>query len=179
MFVAALSVFVVVMYSVNKDAPKEVSPFMGGPAPSMGGGAPAPAQGAAPPAAAPQGGAPIEGAPSTEPIRGVVKVDAALASSVPSRATLFIIARNKGMPDRGPPIAVAKIDGPRFPQEFVIGPADAMMQMPFTGPFDLYVRLDADGNAMTKAPGDLSVTGPKAGVAPGATGVELVLDKRL
>ena len=51
--------------------------------------------------------------------------------------------------------------------------------MPFTGPFDIHVRLDQDGNAMTKTAGDLTVSKPVTGVKPGDTSVEVILDKRL
>ena len=51
--------------------------------------------------------------------------------------------------------------------------------MPFTGPFDVYVRLDRDGNAMTKDPGDLTSSAPATGVAPGTRGMTVVLDRQL
>lgn len=176
LFVAALAVFVVFMYQSNKNAPKEISPFQGGPAPSMGG---APSGGQ--PAATAEGGAETGGAAQPAggggPVRGTIK----LADGVSAAgATLFITIRNQGMPDRGPPVAARRIGGPSFPAEFEIGPSDVMMQgLPFEGPFDIYVRLDGDGNAMTKEPGDLVNAQAKSGVMPGATGVEIVLDKRL
>jgi hypothetical protein len=168
LFVAFLLVLVVVIYEMNKDAEKTVSPFAGGPAPSMGGGAPPP-----PPPAA--DGAEVA---TGEPIKGSVKIAAALGA--PPQGTMFVILRNAGMPNKGPPLAVKRVEAPSFPASFSLGPSDIMMQgMPFNGPFDIYVRLDADGDPMTKAPGDLASEKPKSGVMPGAKDVEIELDQRL
>jgi hypothetical protein len=48
----------------------------------------------------------------------------------------------------------------------------------FEGSITVTARLDSDGNAMTKLPGDLvgEVATP---VAPGASGLKLVLDGKL
>jgi hypothetical protein len=188
LFLAALSVFVVVMYAVNKDAPKTESPFNAPPGSPMGRAQEPPPQREAPPAQptapsaqtnAPPPAAAQAGAGGGT-IRGVIKVDPSLADSVFKGGAMFIILRNAGMPDRGPPVAVKKIDSPSFPAAFEVGAADVMMQgMPFSGPFDVYVRLDRDSNAMTKDPGDFAVTAPKTNVTPGAAEVEIVLDKRL
>jgi hypothetical protein len=164
MFVAILMVLLVVIYSMNRDAPKEVSPFEGGPAP-----------GSAPPSAAqpPSGGA--EAVPAGDPVSGSVAL--AEGMEAPS-GTLFVIVRMAGV-ERGPPLAVKKIEDPRFPQAFQVGPGDVMMKgMPFTGPFSVQARLDGDGNAMTKAPGDLVSSAGASGVKPGER-VSLVLDQRL
>ena len=48
--------------------------------------------------------------------------------------------------------------------------------MPFTGPFQLTARVDADGNAATRNPGDLP---GKASASTGARDVELVIDQVL
>ncbi len=165
LFVAILLVLIAVIYTMNKDAELEVSPFAGGPPPART--APdtpaAPASPAAPAAAA--------GAPVT----GVVKLGEGVQA--PS-GTLFVILRNSGV-KRGPPLAVKKVDNAEFPHIFSVGASDVMMKgMPFTGPFDVQVRLDQDGNAMTKAAGDLVASEAQSGVAAGAE-IEIVLDKRL
>ncbi|MDH3519448.1 MAG: hypothetical protein OEM49_03250 [Myxococcales bacterium] len=110
------------------------------------------------------------------PIRGIIRVDAALQDRVPQNAVLFIIARQGA---GGPPLAVEKISAPRFPLEFSLGPENRMVaSIPFAGPFQITVRLDGDGNAASRNPGDLQ--GAAAGsVSPGATGVEIVLDQVL
>jgi hypothetical protein len=50
--------------------------------------------------------------------------------------------------------------------------------VPFEGPLQLSVRLDADGNAMTRAPGDLhgETAQPHQ---PGESGVAIVIDQVL
>jgi hypothetical protein len=74
---------------------------------------------------------------------------------------------------------VRRIESPRFPLDFEIGPGDRMLeQMPFAGPFELVVRVDADHNAMTKNPGDLQGQADGS-FAPGASGIEIVIDEVL
>lgn len=168
LFVAFLLVLVVVIYEMNKDAPKSVSPFEGGP--PMAAPAPSPSAGG--------GAAPAGDVPSGPPIQGKVVVTEPIQA--PASGTLFVILRNQGMPNKGPPLAVKKVNVTGFPVEFSLGQGDLMMQgMPFTGPFDIYARLDSDGDPMTKGPGDLINTQPTSGVSPGATGVEVKLDQRL
>ena len=49
---------------------------------------------------------------------------------------------------------------PSFPLDFSLGPEDRMIQaMPFAGPLGLSARIDADGNATSREPGDLQ--GPR------------------
>ena len=66
-----------------------------------------------------------------------------------------------------------------FPQPFEIGPDDRMIAaMPFEGPLTLTFRVDGDGNATSRQPGDLqgAAEGP---VDVGATGVEIVIDEAI
>jgi hypothetical protein len=49
--------------------------------------------------------------------------------------------------------------------------------IPFAGEIQLSVRLDGDGDAMTRRPGDLSGSA-QAPVEPGTRGVRIVLDQR-
>jgi hypothetical protein len=108
-------------------------------------------------------------------LEGTVRLGEGL--SAPPDAVLFIIARAGG--GGGPPTAVERVSQPRFPLAFRIGPEDRMVQaMPFTGPFRLTARLDSDGDAATRTPGDLQ--GSLASAVPaGSVGIELVLDERL
>jgi hypothetical protein len=60
-----------------------------------------------------------------------------------------------------------------------MGQAQVMIPtLRFEGSITVTARLDSDGNAMTKLPGDLvgEVATP---VAPGASGLKLVLDGKL
>jgi hypothetical protein len=73
-------------------------------------------------------------------------------------------------------MAVQRIKDPRFPFEFEIGPDDVMIPtMRFAGQIGLTARLDADGNATTREPGEPTASTP-APVTPGTAEVELVLE---
>ena len=111
-------------------------------------------------------------------ISGTIRVSGALEGSVPAQGMLFVIARPAGV-TAGPPLAVLRIPAPGFPVAFEIGPANVMIpSMRFQGDIGITVRLDSDGNAMTKLPGDLEGTS-KDFHQPGASGVEIVLETRL
>jgi cytochrome c-type biogenesis protein CcmH len=139
------------------------------------------AERSAQPAPVAQGGATgSRGAPPvaspTKAIQGTVTVAEALSDRVPAGAVLFLIARSA---ESGPPLAVRRIDSPRFPLDFTIGPDDRMIaSMPFAGPIRLTVRVDSDGNVTTRSPGDLQGAA-EGGFHPGDTGVALVLDESL
>ena len=109
-------------------------------------------------------------------IEGTVRLAAGLEGSVPDGAILFIIARHGA---GGPPLAVKRVASPRFPLDFNIGPDDRMIEaMPFAGPLTVTARVDADGDAGSRNPGDLR--GASSGtVDPGATGVDVLIDEVL
>ena len=70
-----------------------------------------------------------------------------------------------------------RVPGPKFPLSFSLGPDDRMIQsVPFAGPIRLTARLDSDGNATSRTPGDLQGTGVDGPFQPGATGVVILLD---
>jgi len=111
------------------------------------------------------------------PIEGVVELSDELASARPPGSVLFVIARPQGV-KRGPPLAVLRIADPEFPYSFSIGPANVMIpSMRFEGAISLSARLDADGNAMTRSPEDIS-SPTLSSLAPGTTGVKLELAGR-
>ena len=89
---------------------------------------------------------------------------------------LFIIARRGAT---GPPLAVKRVSAPRFPLDFSLGPDDRMIQaMPFQGPIRLSARIDADGNASTRSPGDLQTNSDTA-YDPGARSITLLINEAL
>ncbi len=110
-----------------------------------------------------------------EPEAGDVKLSGTITAEgdLPS-GTLFIIARRS--PAGGMPAAVKKIDSPTFPLEFTLGPADMMMGGEWPEQVWLDVRLDEDGNAMSKSDNDVNaeMQGPLTG---GQTGLQVVLKK--
>lgn len=76
------------------------------------------------------------------------------ASSVPKEAPLFIFARLDGV-RQGPPLAVKRYSLVKFPFEYRIGQADAMLEgTVFDGKLAITARLDMDGNRVS-SPGDL------------------------
>ncbi len=140
----------------------------GMPAPPGAPPAPPGGRGTAPPpavAAAPGSDAP--------PVAGTLILGSGLRP--PPGAILFLSARTQqGMP----PTAVKRITGASFPMDFELGPGDRMIEsFPFAGPFEITARLDADGNAMTRSPGDIQ--GSSSGHMPGESGIQIVLDEVL
>lgn len=132
-----------------------------------------------PPPPAPRRGADAAAAGAgsdASPLRGTIRLAETLQGRIPPGAILFLIARTG---PSGPPTAVQRIPDPSFPFDFEIGPGDRMIKaLPFQGPFRLTARIDADGNAMTRNPGDLA--GQAEGThAPGAENIELLIDEVL
>jgi len=152
------------------EAAKETPP--GEPSGVMGGAA-GPRRGAMP--AAGEGPAPAVAA-TGQTIRGTVEIADSLYGERPANGVLFIIARSR---PAGPPLAVLLVPSARFPYSFEIGQEHVMIpSLVFEGEIRLSARLDSDGNAMTKLPGDLVGEVPTP-IGPGADGVALVLDERL
>ncbi|MBW2541721.1 MAG: hypothetical protein JRF15_06490 [Deltaproteobacteria bacterium] len=142
--------------------------------------APAAAQPAAPSAAEPAAstgmGAVAATGSGSGPIEGTIELAPDLAGRVPRGATLFVIARTAPV---GPPLAVLRIPNPSFPHAFSIGPDDRMIEsMPFAGEIRISVRVDGDGNVMSRNPGDLQGES-EAPSAPGDRGVKLLIDTLL
>ena len=129
-----------------------------------------------PDAPSPQGGRGMDASADAPPIRGVVEVSPELTDRVPGGGVLFLIARSGG---GGPPLAVVRVADPRFPLSFEIGPENRMIQsIPFAGELRLSARLDQDGDAASRTPGDLQGSAEGAH-APGATGVTVTLSEVL
>ena len=127
---------------------------------------------AAPPAPepAPGGVTPASGGSS---IRGTIQLDPALASKIPSGATLYIFAKANRGP--GAPLAVIRRPVPAFPFDFELSDRDAMMPgVTLEGQVYLTARIDTDGDA-GGGPGDLEgVT--ESPVPVGSADVALTID---
>jgi hypothetical protein len=109
-------------------------------------------------------------------IEGTLELAPDLAGRVPPGAVLFVIARTA---PTGPPLAVVRVASRSFPVRFSIGPDDRMIQsMPFAGEIQLSAYVDADGNAVTRSPGDLQGT-TETPNAPGDRGVRLLIDEAI
>jgi len=156
-FVAVLAVLLVVIYAMNRGKPKEATMFSG-----------------TPPAAAPVDAPSQEtAAPNGPTIGGQVVLGEGIEA--PKGAVLFITARPSGARG-GPPLAVRRLDPETFPSEFSMGPSDVMIAgRPWKGPVDLTARLDQDGDALSRSPGDLATADPIRGVELGETDVRVIL----
>ena len=89
-----------------------------------------------------------------------------------SKGVLFIIAKRAS--GGGPPVAVKKIDNPKFPLQFELGSKDMMMGGAWPEAVILSARIDLDGNAMTKD--DAPQTKEGLTLKGEQKGIELVLD---
>jgi cytochrome c-type biogenesis protein CcmH len=120
---------------------------------------------------------PLAPAASSAQISGKITVDSKLKANVDPNVALFIIARPAGGAG-GPPLAVKKIDKPVFPLNYTLGQENVMMQgTPFAGKITITVRLDKDGNAATRGPGDMTGEYKKNPVEVGAKNVDIVIDQ--
>lgn len=115
----------------------------------------------------------IDAATGELSLTGLVKLSPALKDPWPKDAHVFVIARAEG---GGPPYAVRRYDGVKPPFAFALGPDNEMMQgLPAPKALVLSVRVDQDGDAMTRQLGDLE-GGPSAPVPPRAS-VEIAVDR--
>lgn len=135
------------------------------------------AKGEAPPAG-PMGG-PMDGGdqgsapPGEAVVSGTITLDPAATDAAAKGAVLYVSARD---PAGGPPLLAKKLPVGPFPMDFTLTTAD---RPPMGGPrplpaaFDLTVRIDFDGNAMSKDPGEPIATMP--GISAGANGLAMNL----
>lgn len=120
-------------------------------------------------AAAAKGGTPA----AAFSVHGTVKVSAKMTAAWPAGSPVFVIAKPES---GGPPFAVRRYDGVKAPFAYALGP-DNIMMAGTNAPRKLVVsvRVDQDGDAMTRQPGDLE-GGPSAPVsAKGA--VDVTVDR--
>jgi hypothetical protein len=161
--------------------PAGLPPLAAGPPPPS---PPAPPQApAVPPPGAPSG-PPAEPEPAAAPpspaasISGEITLDPSLRAKVVPTDVIFLVARrisdNPGA--RGSLVAVKKLSAGKFPIPFTLSAADMPFQNgAFDGDLTLAVRVDKDGNPMTRTKGDVFGTLPKVRV--GAHHVKLPLDQ--
>ena len=110
-------------------------------------------------------------------IQGSVKPEGKLAKSLPEGGTLFVFARDASV-EAGPPVAVLKIDNPKFPQKYALGPGNVMIPgTEFKGPFRVTARYSPSGDAMQKKGAFQGET--KSPVKAGAKNADILLDKKL
>jgi hypothetical protein len=134
--------------------------------------------GAADPAMSPDLAAIERAAGGAEPapdfsVSGTVKLTSKLKEPWPAGAPVFVIARD---PKGGPPFAARRYDGIKAPFKFSLGPDNVMLEGAAAPKrVVVSVRVDQDGDAMTRQIGDLE-GGPSAPVAPGGS-VDVTVDR--
>lgn len=116
-------------------------------------------------------------APHTGPvIAGRVLMDPSLADKVSPTDVLFVIVRRPEGPPR--PVAVKRIDSPRFPVTFEITNKDVMVQgSELKGMVTVLARVDKDGRAGPPQTGDLEGEFEKNPTLVGGTNIEIVINK--
>ncbi|MBI3012110.1 MAG: hypothetical protein HYY63_00615 [Elusimicrobia bacterium] len=86
-------------------------------------------------------------------ISGTIQLDTNLLRRASANDTIFLIARPA---IGGPPAAVQKFTGKNYPYSFHLTEQSRMLAgKPLDVPLNLTVRVDKDGDAITKNPGDL------------------------
>lgn len=117
------------------------------------------------------------------PVKGTIKLDDTVKDGAGKGKTLFIIVRQDAGPGQKGGLLAAKkvaVTGPEmFPLQFEITPADLMFPgSQLAGKLRISARVDADGDAISKNPGDVIGAAPNA-VDAGSDGVEVVLDGKI
>ncbi|MEE2789423.1 MAG: hypothetical protein VX589_18945 [Myxococcota bacterium] len=116
-------------------------------------------------------------------LSGTIDLASGYASKVKSGSTLFIIVRrDAGEGKKGMLLAAKKIpvaDAKNFPLNYSVTKADVMMRgTVLAGTVRVEARIDQDGDAISKQPGD--IVGKAAQVFEvGAKGVNFTLDQTL
>jgi hypothetical protein len=92
-----------------------------------------------------------------ETIRGTITVPASRRKDLAKTDIVYIIARRAGAPPGpGSMIAVQKHPLGEFPMPFTLSGRDSMLPgRPFAGRIDVTVRIDKDGDGLTRKKGDL------------------------
>jgi cytochrome c-type biogenesis protein CcmH len=107
-----------------------------------------PTQPSAPAAGAP---APAAAAASGPVIRAEVSLAPGTAGSVRLPALMFVTVRSAGVA-AGPPAAAKRMQVSSFPVRLELSAADSMMGTPLPDVARVEVRIDMDGDAMTREP---------------------------
>ncbi len=106
-------------------------------------------------------------------VSGVLRLDDKLKAKVAAGDVIYLVARNAENP--GPPLAVKKLTVASWPITFSLDSRDAMFEgTQMKGKVIVQARVDKDGDAATKTPGD--VTGASRAIELPADKVVITLD---
>ncbi len=113
----------------------------------------------------------------SQTISGTIVLPSSNRTKVARGDVMFLAARRAGgPPGPGSMLAVQKLTAEDFPMRFSISSRDAMIPgIPFEGKMSITVRVDKDGDAMTRRKGDLY--GQAESVKVGSQKVVISLDK--
>jgi len=165
---------------LEQNPPDEIRQILVAQLAELGVAVPAVAQAASPaPTAAPmmgaQGGDAAAPAPQGRTIRVAVSVDPSLVGKVPAGATLFVSAREPGIP--GPPLAAVRLTSDVLPTTVVLSDANSMIEgrnLSSVGDIEVVAHVALAGAPMTSS-GDLVGTAiQKKG---GAADVKVAINK--
>lgn len=106
-------------------------------------------------------------------ITGTILLPRALSARTARDDVVFVIAREPGT--AGPPVAVARLSGNAYPMPFVLDEGSLMRGGSWPERVELEVRVDRDGDALTRAPEELSGRAPGP-VRPGQRDVQIELE---
>jgi hypothetical protein len=108
-------------------------------------------------------------APGSEPaaVEGTVELAEGLADRTRPDDVVFVVARDPARP--GPPVAVLRLTGNRYPMDFRLDDRSLMLGGLWPARVTLEARRDADGDPLTRGGDDLA-TRVDTAVQPGAGG---------
>ena len=115
-------------------------------------------------------------------IYGQLELDDSVKAKVKAGSVLFVIVRRSApQGQKGMMIAATKLSGittGAFPLKYVVKQSDAMMGAPLVGKVNVSARIDQDGDAISKQPGDIIGSAAKD-VMVGVNPVVIKLNKSL
>jgi hypothetical protein len=126
----------------------------------------------APGPAVPSAAAPTSGTGAAR-VAGTIELANGLAARTSPDDVVFVIAREPGA--AGPPVAVARLGGNGYPMPFRLDDSNLMLRDAWPARLEIEVRVDKDGDPMTRGPDDLDGRAAEP-VAPGAAGVRIRLE---
>ncbi len=112
-------------------------------------------------------------------IHGAISIEPILKTKHQSGGILFIIAR-RAATQGGPPLAVKRIASPVFPLSYSLGKENMMIPgSRFEGKVNIIVRLDKDGDPLTREPGSLIGNYHNNPVEIGSQNVDIILNEEI
>jgi len=112
-------------------------------------------------------------------IQGTISIEPKLKTKHQGGGILFIIAR-RAATQGGPPLAVKRIASPVFPLSYSLGKENMMIPgSRFEGKVNIIVRLDKDGDPLTREPGSLIGNYHNNPVEIGSQNVDIILNEEI